>query len=287
MKAPSVSLARYQRDLEARGLRPNTVRTYTRAIAQFLDALGRPPSKARERDLRDYVLWLQRQRAASSVNVTIAALVGFYVGTLRRPSVVARLRRVRVIHPLPTILSGSEVQRLFSATRSAKYRALFSLLYGAGLRLQEALELRVEDIDSPRMMLRIRCSKGRPREVPMSERVLRALRDYWRQERPSGPLLFPGQRNPARPMTQGAVKFALLAIEKQAGLGKHVNPHCLRHSYATHLLDTGADLRTVQVLLGHASVKSTAHYTRLSRARLSAVPSPIELLGTATGRILG
>jgi integrase/recombinase XerD len=229
MKAPSVSLARYQRDLEARGLRPNTVRTYVRAIAQFLDALGRPPSKARERDLRDYVLWLQRQRAASSVNVTIAALVGFYVGTLRRPSVVARLRRVRVSHPLPTILSGSEVQRLFAATRSAKYRALFSLLYGAGLRLQEALELRVEDIDSPRMMLRIRCSKGRPREVPMSERVLRALRDYWKQERPGGPLLFPGQRDPARPMTQGAVKFALLAIEKQAGLGKHVNPHCLRH----------------------------------------------------------
>ena len=286
MKARSVSLARYRRDLEARGLRPNTVRTYVRAVAEFLQALGGPPSRAREKDVRNYVVVLQQQRASSSVNVSIAAIACFYVETLRRPAVVARLRRVRVTHPLPTLLSGSEVMKLLEATRSAKYRAIFSLLYGAGLRLDEALHLRIEDIDSRRMMLRIPHAKSQPRDVPMSERVLKALREYWREERPQGPLLFPG-RGTGRPLTQNAVKLALNAIEKQAGLDKHVNPHCLRHSYATHLLDTGADLRTVQMLLGHSSLASTAHYTRLSRARLTAVPSPIELLGTARGRVLG
>jgi len=286
MKARSVSLARYQRDLEARGLRPNTVRAYVRSVAEFLQALGGPPSRAREKDIRNYVVALQHRRAPASVNVAIAAVVCFYVETLRRPAVVARLRRVRVTHPLPTILSGSEVQRLIGATRSAKYRAIFSLLYGAGLRLDEALQLRIEDIDSRRMMLRIPRTKNQPRDVPMSARVLAALREYWRKERPEGPLLFPG-RIAGRPLTQNAVKLALNAIEKEAGLDKHVNPHCLRHSYATHLLDTGADLRTVQVLLGHSSIASTAHYTRLSRARLTAVPSPIELLGTTPGRVLG
>ena len=286
MKGRSVSLTRYQRDLEARGLRPNTVRTYVRTVAEFLQALGGPPSRAREKDVRNYVVALQQQRASSSVNVAIAAIACFYVETLRRPAVVARLRRVRVTHPLPTLLSGSEVMKLLEATRSAKYRAIFSLLYGAGLRLDEALHLRIEDIDSRRMVLRIPHTKSQPREVPMSERVLKALRAYWREERPQGPLLFPG-RGTGRPLTQNAVKLALNAIEKQAGLDKHVNPHCLRHSYATHLLDTGADLRTVQMLLGHSSLSSTAHYTRLSRARLTAVPSPIELLGTARGRVLG
>jgi integrase/recombinase XerD len=255
-------------------------------VAEFLQALGGPPSRAREKDVRNYVVALQQQRASSSVNVAIAAIACFYVETLRRPAVVARLRRVRVTHPLPTLLSGSEVMKLLDATRSAKYRAIFSLLYGAGLRLDEALHLRIEDIDSRRMVLRIPHTKSQPREVPMSERVLKALRDYWREERPQGPLLFPG-RGTGRPLTQNAVKLALNAIEKQAGLDKHVNPHCLRHSYATHLLDTGADLRTVQMLLGHSSLASTAHYTRLSRARLTAVPSPIELLGTARGRVLG
>jgi site-specific recombinase XerD len=286
VKGHPVSLTRYQRDLEARGLRPNTVRTYVRTVAEFLQALGGPPSRAREKDVRNYVVALQQQRASSSVNVAIAAIACFYVETLRRPAVVARLRRVRVTHPLPTLLSGSEVMKLLDATRSAKYRAIFSLLYGAGLRLDEALHLRNEDIDSRRMVLRIPHTKSQPREVPMSDRVLKALRDYWREERPQGPLLFPG-RGTGRPLTQNAVKLALNTIEKQAGLDKHVNPHCLRHSYATHLLDTGADLRTVQMLLGHSSLASTAHYTRLSRARLTAVPSPIELLGTARGRVLG
>jgi len=286
VKGRPVSLTRYQRDLEARGLRPNTVRTYVRTVAEFLQALGGPPSRAREKDVRNYVVALQQRRASSSVNVAIAAIACFYVETLRRPAVVARLRRVRVTHPLPTLLSGSEVMKLLEATRSAKYRAIFSLLYGAGLRLDEALHLRIADIDSRRMVLRIPHTKSQPREVPMSERVLKALRDYWRVERPQGPLLFPG-RGTGRPLTQNAVKLALNAIEKQAGLDKHVNPHCLRHSYATHLLDTGADLRTVQMLLGHSSLASTAHYTRLSRARLTAVPSPIELLGTERGRVLG
>jgi integrase/recombinase XerD len=289
MKARPVghnSLVRFRRDLEARGLQPNSVDAYVRAVTQFLRAFDGPPSRAREADLRNYLVALQERRAPASINQAIAALGCFYTDTLRRPAVVARLRRLRVSRPVPTILSGSEVKRLLDAAHSAKCRAILCLMYGSGLRVGEATHLRIEDVDSRRMMLHIPRSKSRPHDVPMSERVLSALREYWREARPRGPLLFPGQGT-GRPLTRNAVNRALVAIQARARLDKHVTPHCLRHSYATHLLDTGADLRTVHVLLGHSSIKSTECYTRLSRARLTATPSPIELLGKADGRILG
>jgi site-specific recombinase XerD len=185
-----------------------------------------------------------------------------------------------------TILSGSEVLRLLAATRSAKYRALILLMYGAGLRSGEALALCVDDIDSSRMLLRVRQSKTKPRYVSMSPRVLRALREHWRVARLRGPELFPGRGATGVP-TRNGVKRALDKIQRTAGLSKHVTPHTLRHSYATHLLDMGADIRTVQVLLGHASLSSTSHYTQLSRARLAATPSPIDVLGTPSGAVLG
>jgi integrase/recombinase XerD len=155
MKASPVghsSLVRFRRDLEARGLQPSSVDAYVRAVTQFLQSFGGPPSRVRQADLRNYLVALQERRAPASVNQAIAALGCFYTDTLRRPAAVARLRRLRVSSPVPTILSGSEVTRLLEAAHSAKYRAILCLMYGAGLRVGEATHLRIEDIDSRRMM---------------------------------------------------------------------------------------------------------------------------------------
>lgn len=280
------SLVRFRRDLEARGLQPNTVNAYERNVRQFIEQLGRPPSQASEGDVRNYVHDLRQRRSAQTTNQAIAALRCFYSDTLRRRRVVERLRRVRHRKPLPGILSGSEVKLLFQATKSPKYRALLALMYGAGLRVGEACALRIADIDSQRMTLAVQRSKGKPRYVPMTERLLLALRTYYKEERPGGPALFPG-RAEGRVLTREAVQHALKKMAQAAGIKKPLNAHMLRHSYATHLLDSGADIRTVQVLLGHSSISSTLHYTRLSRARLSSTVSPIELLGRPAGRVLG
>jgi site-specific recombinase XerD len=275
------SLDRFRRDLEARGLAANTVDAYVLQVRRFVAWLAaerdRRPSRARESDVRDYVGEQLRRYAPQTVNQTTAALRGFYMDTLRRPVTVARLGRVRVKKTLPVVLSPGEVARLLAATTSLKYRTIFSLQYGAGLRVGEACSLEVGDIDSARMLLRIRHSKGHPREVPMSARLLTALRTYWRAERPAQPMMFPG-RLTGRPLTRAAVKQALDPVVQAAAIDRHVTTHTLRHSYATHMLDAGADLRTVQVLLGHAYVSSTTHYTQLSRARLSATPSPLDSL---------
>lgn len=282
----ATTLNRFQRDLEARGFCANTIETYQRCVRRFLSQFGRAPSRARESDVRDYVVSLRQHYCARSVNIHIAALRCFYSETLRRPELFSRVRRLRVQSSPVTILSGSEVLRLLEVTRSPKYRALILLMYGAGLRIGEALTLCVDDIDSRRMLLRVRQSKSKPRHVPMSPRVLRALREHWRAARLRGPGLFPGRAKGGVPARNG-VKRALDKIQRTAELSKHVTPHTLRHSYATHLLDLGADIRTVQVLLGHASLSSTSHYTQLSRARLTATPSPIDVLGTPSAAVLG
>ena len=170
------TLNRFQRDLEARGFSANTIATYQRCVRRFLGQLQRAPSRARESDVRDYAVSLRQRYAARSVNVHLAALRCFYSDTLRRPELFSRIRRLRVQSSPVTILSGREVLRLLEATRSTKYRALILFMYGAGLRISEALTLCADDIDSGRMLLRVRQSKTKPRYVPLSPRLLRALR---------------------------------------------------------------------------------------------------------------
>ena len=189
----------------------------------------------------------------------------------------------------PDILSGSEIVRLLAATTSPKYRAVFMLAYGAGLRVSELVTLLTTDIDSARMLIHVRESKTGPRYVMMSPRVLEALRGYWRVFRPKGPRLFPGRsREIADPhLTRTAVHRVLARAAQVAGITKTVSPHTLRHAFATHLLETGADVRTVQVLLGHASIGSTAKYLHLTTTRLRQVPSPLDLIGTPRGQVLG
>lgn len=279
------SLVRFERDLKAENLRPSTIRSYVGSVQRFMDFLEAPPSRATESDIRNYLLELSQRLRPASVNQSWAALKRFYRDTLHKPEVVARVRRLKDVAGLPTVLSGSEIQRLLVVTESAKYRALIISMYGMGLRVGEACAMRVDDIDSERMMVRIPFCKGNPRYVPLPNPVLLALRDYWRQFRPKGPQLFPGGANGHLSTSQVARVVKKLAL--LAGIDKTVSTHSLRHSYATHLLDSGADMRTVQVLLGHASLRSTMAYARMSRAQLEATPSPVELLGTKAGRVFG
>lgn len=272
------TLNRFRRDLEARNLRPNTVAAYLRRVTLFLEWLGRPPTKAREADLRDHIRELLQQNSPSTVNQTVAALRSFYAETLRRPALVARLAQARFRRTPPEILSVEEMARLMKTVRSDKYRALLSVLYGAGLRVSEACALETGDIDSKRMVIHIRDGKTGPRSVPMSPRLLDDLRTYWRKVRPPGPLLFPGRKggHGDKPISRRAVHVMVKKLAVAAGITRPISSHTFRHSFAVHLLDRGVDLRTVQVLLGHASITSTEHYTRLSTELVRKTRSPLD-----------
>jgi len=188
---------------------------------------------------------------------------------------------------VPTILSGTEIERLLGAMTSNKHRALVMLAYGAGLRVSEVAGLEIQDIDAKRMVLRIRNAKrGRERYVMLSPLLLQTLRAYWKEARPQGPSLFPG-RDPARLLTRSAIHKAMRVAARRAGIDKRISPHTLRHSFATHLLEAGTDLRTLQVLLGHGSVRSTTGYLHVSTARVQALRSPLDDLGTPQGHRYG
>ena len=182
--------------------------------------------------------------------------------------------RMRVPMHVPMVLTGGEVARLIAALRSEKQRALVMLAYGAGLRVSEVCKLRVDDIDPKRMVLRIQGAKrGRARYVMLSSRLLGTLRAYWKVARASGPHMFPG-RDRSKLLTRAAVHQAIVKAAKAAGIPKRISPHTRSHSFATHLLEAGTDLRTLQVLLGHASLKSTMAYLHVSTARVQSIASP-------------
>jgi site-specific recombinase XerD len=186
-----------------------------------------------------------------------------------------------VRHPgerrLPTVLSASEVERFFEAIESVKYRAILMTAYGAGLRSSEVVSLRVSDIDSKRMVIHIRCGKGqKERTVMLSDRLLTALREYWKTARPKD-WLFPGSPSTIHLSTHAIYKVCKKAAS-DAGLAKRVSPHTMRHSFATHLLESGTDIRIVQVLLGHRSLRTTAHYTQVSTKIIHSTKSPLDTL---------
>jgi len=187
--------------------------------------------------------------------------------------------RMRVPMHVPIVLTAVEVQRLLGALTTDKHRAMVMLAYGAGLRVSEVCKLRVDDIDPKRMLVRVQHAKrGRERVVMLSPRLLATLRAYWKAARPGGPYLFPG-RDPKKLFTRAAVHKAMIEAARRAGITARVSPHTLRHSFATHLLEAGTDLRTLQVLLGHASLKSTMTYLHVSPARVQSITSPLDTLG--------
>ena len=271
-------------DMTLRKLAPQTQSHYLRAVINFTRFLGRSPDTATPEDLRRYQLHLvETGITSSSLNAAITALRFFFTVTLDRADTMAKMSPMREPRKLPVVLSREEVARLIEAAGTPKYQAVLSLAYGAGLRASEVVNLKVGDIDSTRMTLRIEQGKGRKdRYAMLSPMLLERLRAWWRVAHARGKLLdggwlFPGQ-NPVNPMsTRQFNRICHLAAEA-AGIDKRVSPHTLRHSYATHLLEQKVDIRIIQVLLGHKRLETTALYTQVATEVLREIDSPLEAL---------
>ncbi len=275
-------------DMTLRNLSPHTVEAYVRAVAQFARHFGSSPEKLSGAEARQYLLHLVQDQHASwsRYNIARCGLQFFFRVTLGRDDEhFEKLPCARTPKRLPTVLSPEELRRLFDVARDPKHKALLMTLYGAGLRLSEALALKPGDIDGRRMLIHVRLGKGagggKDRMVKLSPRLLGLLRDYWRLKRPKN-WLFPRTSDPDRPMEDGTAYRAVVRAARRAGITKRVSPHTLRHSYATHLLDAGTDLRTIQLLLGHGNLKTTTIYLHVSQAKLNAAASPLDRLYAQT-----
>lgn len=280
---------RMKEDLALRCYSKRTEEEYLRYAQRFAEHFGVSPGKMGEAEVRSYLLHVKREEKAGPATLkgNVAALKFLYIHTLKRPEEVASIPWPKVPRPLPDILSGSEVECLLTTIHSFHHRVITMTAYGCGLRIGEACSLQAEDIDSKRMLIHIREGKRqRDRFVMLPERVLKWLREYWRTVRPKSEWLFPG-RDSRQHISREAVAEAIRKAAVEAGISKHVTPHILRHSFATHLLETGTDIRTIQVLLGHSSIRTTERYTHVSRAHVGRVKSPLDLLGTKEGEPLG
>jgi site-specific recombinase XerD len=265
-------------DMTARRFKEKVQKDYVRHVRSFAAFLGRSPDTATSEDLRRFQLHLAKQQiGAPTINSAIAALRFFFIVTLERPDLVRPLRIVTEPRKAPVVLSREEVARLLEAAPGLKYKAALSVAYGAGLRVSEVANLKVSDIDSERMTLRVEQGKGqRDRTVMLSPRLLELLRQWWKAAQPQV-WLFPGQ-NPINPVTARQINRAVTAAKDLAGISKRVSPHTPRHSFATHLLEQGADIRVIQVLLGHAKLETTALYTRVAVSTIRDVESPLDRL---------
>lgn len=268
-------------DLRMRNLSPHTRDAYVRAVAQFARHFNRSPDQLGREHVREYLLHLIRLgRAWDTYNQARCALHFFYRVTLGRDWPLEQLPCAKVPKRLPVVLSRDEVRQFFAAARRLKGRAMLMTAYAAGLRASEVVGLRIEDVDSKRMLIRVRQGKGqKDRYVMLSLVLVEALRAYWRKHRP-GSWLFPGP-DPAKPV--GAITFARVCagVGRRAGLAKRVTPHTLRHTFATHLLEDGVDVRTIQALLGHRSLRTTALYTFVAPEKVAATRSPLDALFAA------
>lgn len=270
-------------ELRRRNYAQNTVRSYIQAIEDFARYFGKSPEYLGPQHIREYQVHLfqDRKLAPATVQGRGAALRFLYVKTLRRPYLPDQIPFPKRARRLPTVLSSEEVALLIDSAKNLMHRAILMTLYATGLRRAELCRLKVTDIDSERMVIHVLQGKGgHDRDVLLSPKLLETLREYWRWLKPKT-WLFPGMVNNWRadvPMTEKVVWEAVRAAKERAGITKHVSPHTLRHSFATHMLEAGADLRTIQVLLGHAKLEDTSVYLHLSRRHLQAVASPLEAL---------
>ena len=275
----------FRGNLKLRGYRPHTMLAYGRCVRNYLD-YHCEKSKFSELDAKHFLLHLVRDREAgpSEHKMHAAALKCFYEHTLNLPEVAAAIPIPKVPKSLPDVLSGTEVDGLLSTIQPLKPRVVVTLTYAAGLRIEEACSLRTTDIDSERMLIHVHLGKGgKDRYVMLSERLLKGLRAYYRVERPGLGFLFPGQR-PGTHIAPDTVREALREAVVGCGLQKRITPHILRHCFGTHLLEAGTDLRVVQALLGHASIRTTVRYTRVSRKLVAQTKSPYDILATQDGK---
>ena len=288
MKNPRIR-DRMQQDLERGGYAKHTIRHYLVAALAFVRYSGdRSPLQLGQQELRAFVAHLEeRQLSEGRMRQYLAALKFLYGRTLGRPHEVAWIVYPRSKRTPPKVLSGSEVERVLRHVDSVLHRAIAHTLYGAGLRLSEALHLEVRDVDAARHLLHVRHGKGgHERFAALSPRLLLILREYWRALRPEPPLLFPSRRT-GKVMDPQTFRNALQKAARHSGVVKHVTPHMLRHSYATHLLELGVDVRIIQQLLGHASIRTTARYAQVTSALVRRTPQPLDLLGSAKADVLG
>jgi integrase/recombinase XerD len=273
---------RMEQDLKLRGVSPATIRNYLLYARKFAAFFMRSPEQLGAAEVRAFLVHqIEVERLAyASYRQVYAALKFLYSATLGRPGEVRHIPFPKhQPSALPKVLTGDELTAFFAALRKAKYRALFMTCYAAGLRVGEACQVRVEDIDSRRMVLRVRAGKGgKERLTVLSPRLLTVLRAYWRLTRPRV-WLFPGA-TPARPVAIDTARNVFHRACVQAGLPSCYTPHSLRHSFATHLLDAGTDLVLIQHLLGHRSIQTTSRYTHVSLTRLQQAPSLLDRLPT-------
>jgi integrase/recombinase XerD len=263
-------------DMTIRKLAPKTQHDYVQRIKNFAAFLGRSPDTATFEDVRRYQLHLAASGVGvATLNQTVSTLRFFFRVTLRRHDIVEHTHFIHEARKLPVVLSPEEVARLLDAAPGLKYKAALSVAYGAGLRATEVTSLKVSDIDSKRMIIRVEQGKGgKDRNVMLSPHLLNLLRAWWKAARPQG-WLFPG-RDPAQSMTTRQLNRACHAAAQMAEINKRVSLHTLRHSFATHLLEQNTDVRVIQVLLGHSKLDTTALYTRVATKTISEVRSPLE-----------
>ena len=263
-----------------RGLSPNTYNGYLCRCRRFAKHFMRSPTEMGEEEVRNFLLYLATEENASAAAQKgyIGALRFLYREILKRPEVVENLPSPKLPTRLPVVLSREEVMAIFQATRFIKHKAIVATSYGAGLRIAEVAALRKTDIDSKRMRIYIQLGKGnKDRHSILSPMLLELLRDYCKKFRPKGEWLFPGQ-NPRRHISTATISVAFRKAVKKVGIQKKATFHSLRHSFATHLLENGTDIRFVQQLLGHSSIRTTVRYTHVSNAYLQTIESPWDAL---------
>jgi site-specific recombinase XerD len=267
-------------DMQIRHLAASTQRTYVEHVARFARHFGRSPADLGPEEIRAYQLYLatDKQLASSTIVIAVAALRFLYTVTLQQTwAVTVVIPAPKTPDLLPVVLSPAEVVQFLDCVKAPKHHTILTTCYAAGLRISEAVRLTVPAIDSQRMVLRIEQGKGhKDRYVMLSPTLLEILRDWWRVSR-SRPWLFPGDR-PGCPITTHAVDKACRQAHRRCGIPKPVTPHSLRHAFAVHLLEAGTDVRTIQLLLGHRSLATTARYLRLTTTKVCATVSPLDLL---------
>jgi integrase/recombinase XerD len=271
-------------ELERRNYAQATIDCYLRAVAEFSLHFHRPPNQLGPEHIRQYQAHLfgQRKLAPSTVTQRLAALRFFYIKTLRKPWSIAETPYPKKVQRLPIILSTEEVAQLIDSALTPFHRILLMTLYATGVRRAELAGLKITDIDSRRMIIHIQGGKGRKdRDVMLSPKLLEALREYWRglRRKPRN-WLFPGGRSHTgdRHISPKTIWNACGSAAQRAGIRKKIHPHTLRHCFATHLLEAGADLRTIQILLGHRDLEETTIYLHLSQRHLNATASPLDSL---------
>lgn len=286
---PSISPLRQRMidDLRMRKYGEKTALDYIRAVRNFTKYLGRSPDTASVEDLRNYQLHMvDHGISPASLNAAISGLKFFFDVTLDRSDLMAKMQPVHLPRKLPVILSREEVSRLIAAAGNLKHQTALAVAYGTGLRVNEVVALKVGDIDSQRMTLRVEQGKGqKDRYAMLSPVLLERLRVWWRVARAQGKMLdggwlFPGQ-NPVLPLSARQLNRAIHAAAAEAGIEKRISMHSLRHAFATHLLEQKVDIRLIQVLLGHKKLETTALYAQVATDILREVVSPLETLNTA------